>query len=127
MPSCERGRGGGRDAARRLWGVETLMNSPRPHAALVVFSPSPPPDINECLESPCFYECRNTDGNYECICLEGMLRLSDRKTCVGNPLRPNNQLTGPTRLNTPTRCQIGYRKTENGCMGEWQRKWSLRK
>ncbi|XP_038063967.1 hemicentin-1-like isoform X2 [Patiria miniata] len=67
-------------------------------------------DINECHDSPCSYECRNTKGSYECICPEGMLRLMDRKTCVGRATRPN---TG--QLINEKSCPLGYQLIKNVC------------
>ncbi|VEL21695.1 unnamed protein product [Protopolystoma xenopodis] len=43
-------------------------------------------DIDECLASVsvhgCNYQCKNTFGDYECICAHGYSRLSDKKSCM---------------------------------------------
>ena len=42
-------------------------------------------DIDECREQPgiCSYKCQNTDGDFDCICPPGQIRLADRKSCAG--------------------------------------------
>ena len=71
-----------------------------------------PSDVNECKENPCSYQCRNTQGSYQCICREGMLRLTDRRTCVGNPTYPNEALTSPDS------CPDGHIRINNICAGK---------
>jgi len=42
-------------------------------------------DIDECREHPgiCSYKCQNTEGDFDCICPPGQIRLADRKSCAG--------------------------------------------
>lgn len=42
-------------------------------------------DINECSASPapCSFDCRNTDGGFECVCPKGYRPGQDGSDCVG--------------------------------------------
>ena len=41
-------------------------------------------DIDECsMFSPCEQECTNTDGSYQCSCINGFILKSDNLTCQG--------------------------------------------
>ncbi|XP_076053538.1 hemicentin-1-like, partial [Oratosquilla oratoria] len=58
-------------------------------------------DVNECLwvPSPCSFQCRNTEGDFECICAPGQERLPDGKSCIGLKLLEES----PPRLPLPPR------------------------
>ena len=42
-------------------------------------------DINECEDNNggCGHNCTNTDGNFECFCIDGYELDSDGATCLG--------------------------------------------
>ena len=41
-------------------------------------------DVNECeKENECVFECKNTEGSYECICEDGYYLNPDHRTCTG--------------------------------------------
>lgn len=41
-------------------------------------------DVNECLgaPNPCSFDCRNTEGSYECVCPKGY-QVDGGRSCVG--------------------------------------------
>lgn len=46
--------------------------------------PSPPPDVDECLENNggCQHTCVNVMGSYECRCKEGFFLSDNQHTCI---------------------------------------------
>ena len=40
-------------------------------------------DINECDNAPCSQVCRNTEGSFECDCLDGYRLQDDKRDCKG--------------------------------------------
>lgn len=43
-------------------------------------------DNDECLSNPCSQRCNNTEGSYNCYCMEGFYLDQDNHTCVGKKL-----------------------------------------
>lgn len=52
-----------------------------PHAEA---QPSPPADVDECLENNggCQHTCLNVMGSYECRCQEGFFLSDNQHTCI---------------------------------------------
>lgn len=60
-------------------------------------------DINECLQTPnpCSFDCRNTEGSFECVCPKGYQVDSDSVSCVGKYML-NCFIGGKTKILGPT-------------------------